>query len=229
MGKVSVLTKGGRFFGEPSTQFDFECSLTPVKQTLLLDSLLRTVLKPLLNRQQELSDLKGRDAGLLLDEEMTPQEDRPQAEGELMFCTGSLPISETKTKPFKIALQSDFSRFEGSKSIVHSLQEIRSGALPDFVPWYEMGRIFPVDITLFRVALEKFSPHRSWSFFGVMPVVTSGVYIDCSKDKLCFRVTRLSKDQERKALFDWELASKIEQSVSEVVGQKVLELALKKE
>lgn len=182
--QITFNKKRSFLSGRYSVDFNLSTELKRVTAPLIFDGILREVL-PLKNyRAETLQDLKGRD---------TPSEKPSPRAGvveEVVSLKGELPLHKRgdERNQFEISVLTSFKAFQGLHHIDHDIKESRVGVLPDFVKTRNIARIFPLEITEFRLGLEQFTSQQ-FAFFGFTPEVTQALSISYAKDTLNLSLT----------------------------------------
>lgn len=177
--------------GGYSSEFLVTFKLSPQLVSQALDLVARSVKAHLLAKDDfsELRNIKGRDP------HQNPLIDgAPAPSGEELFVVGGMiatgenahnsgakdnGVTDFVWEPFHYSCHSRFNRFEGSRTIIHSVQEQRSTTLPEWLPWWLLGAAAPIEPRYFRLGLEFFTSRFAITRLSFTPVVTETFLIDC--------------------------------------------------
>ena len=169
----------------------------------LVDAYFSSIYPELLgsNGSHELVDFKGRDPHDLLDSTLP----RP-AKDELFLLGGRIAIGAKKGEfewdDFLVSGTSAFRRFEGSHHIIHACEIERTGALPSWIPIRLLGRVAPLEPTIFRFGLEHFKSSIFSASFGYAPSVMESIIVDACRDHLLLKVSIESKVKDPRVVFE---------------------------
>lgn len=186
MSKSSGTVEKRFFPGGYKCQYSAELPLAPTFVPQLYDTLLgQSEIKGLLE-QPRLENLKGRDS-----RQHFIQPSPPPTNNELLLASGMLRIPsgpEVPPEPFSFSL---LTPYEGSKRsrMFHTLREERTADLPAEIHYQHAGRIIPAELTFFRFGLQKYTPRMFSHMFGISPIITGSLLLDCSTDRLHIEIS----------------------------------------
>ena len=173
-------------FGGYSADLSLTFDVTPIQNSLELNAVAHTLYSSVCKdgKFSELLNLKGRDP------HQTPLlQGAPALNGEELFAVGgtiatSADADDFIWQPFHFACHTRFSRFEGSRTIVHSTHTTRTEAIPEWLPWWVLGSAAPIQPSFFRLGLEFFTSRFVITRLSFTPVVTETFLIDLVDDTL---------------------------------------------
>jgi hypothetical protein len=131
----------------------------------------------------------------------------PQAQKDELFRVGGMcAVEEAQAgfvwDSFDLCCYSPFSRFQGAHHIVHSLELVRSGSLPPWLPARLIGSAAPIEIRYFRFGLEHFRSVRTFASLGYTPQVAESLLIDYNSNTLRIRLSIESNTRRIEDPFD---------------------------
>jgi hypothetical protein len=142
---------------------------------------------------RELRNIKGRDPH---ESPLVPGAPSPAGE-EILTIGGTIATGTTANnsdtsdfvwEPFHYSCHSRFDRFEGSRTIVHSVHTQRAATLPEWLPWWLLGAAAPIEPQYFRLGLEFFTSRFVITRLSFTPVVTDTFLIDCVDTTLSLKL-----------------------------------------
>lgn len=160
-----------------------------------------------LTTTNEILNLKGRESS-----EVLLANCPPPLPDEVVTIGGTIATGENANgfvwTPFRFSLVSYFARFEGSSSIVFSLQPSRTDSLPEWLPWWLLGAAAPLRVDYMRLGLEVFTSKFSISSFGSIPAVSDSLLIDIAHGTLALKLTTQQRRKGRCNPFESVIAFK---------------------
>jgi hypothetical protein len=181
-------------------EYEIELPLAPTFVCRMFDALGRHLSEDVFERES-FKNIKGRDSSQkLLDDSSTPEAN------EIVFAKGVIyELSEDSEKvergPFRCSITSPYKSSKAG-DIFHAKDVTRSGELPDYVAVQEAGRIFPAELSYFRLGIQKYSSRMLSSLVGLAPVITGSLLIDCNKDSLKLRLVDEALNSKKAPWFD---------------------------
>lgn len=186
--------------GGYSAGFLLRCELSPRRVSEALDLVARTVTAHLCTETGfgELRNIKGRDpheAPLLGGAPIPSGEELLTIGGSI--ATGAAPhdsynnhgrVRDFIWEPFNYSCYSRFDRFEGSRTIIHSVQTQSAATVPPWLPWWLLGAAAPIEPRYFRLGLEFFSSRFVITRLSFTPIVTDTFLIDCVDTTLALKL-----------------------------------------
>lgn len=146
-------------------------------------------------KQREVQDIKGRDAGNLINRSVPPGF---LPVGDEYFYLGGIlkgpepdededvPAEEGET--FFISLNSKFADFSGSMHIVHNSIISSGGGIPENFSLRDISEDLEADIEVMRAGIDLFESHRL-SFVGFAPQVTQTFLFEAGPEMIQIKIT----------------------------------------
>lgn len=188
---MSCIVKKNWLLGGYSAQFALAIPLEEISLSHTTSRLLRTTKSALDNQSSplEFKNVKGRDRSCVL----IPELPAPLGE-ELVtvggtIATGQETSGEFSWAPFHLSLVTRFSKFEGNRTIIHSVEEMRSDSLPQWLPWWLLGAAAPIRVQYARFGFDRFTSAFSMYRFGFTPVVSDSLRLDLTTAQLSILLT----------------------------------------
>jgi len=181
--KVSIKESGGWFTSTKPVVMNLEVQLSKGDQSRFIDLCLKQILPPELKKDLVVENLKGRDPGNLLIDNLPPNL-RP-ARDEILYLRGQIGSSQL-AQSFHSSLTTSFDSFENATAIRQLVDASQKG-LPPWLSLRLLGRAIPLDISCFRIGLERFQIKKRMASLRAMPEVAERLLIDSYQSKLCVR------------------------------------------
>jgi hypothetical protein len=176
--------------GGYSSEFSVTFDLKQYLVSRVLDLVTRTLKAHLCPATDfcELRNIKGRDP-----HEVPLIGGAPTLSGEEILCVGGNIATGSDGSgfvwdPFHYSFHSRFDRFEGSRTIVHSVHTQRAATVPEWLPWWLLGAAAPIEPRYFRLGLEFFTSRFVLTRLSFTPVVTDTFLIDCVDTTLSLKL-----------------------------------------
>lgn len=185
-----------------SSDYRVETDLTPFILPELVHALLINIVPEEVWKGGMLSDVKGRE-----------QDDAHRDLGDELFsirgkCYKPGEWEADVMHEFKVDCRTKFSTFEGDHHIVYTPEMIRHGVIPPWADLKALGRLFPLEITHFRMGLEFFRSGFFTNMLGFAPSVVEILLVEADQKKMVLEIhgdahkTRSEPPLTRRGLFD---------------------------
>lgn len=200
-----------------SSDYKVETEITPFILPDLVHVLLNKIIPEEVWKGENLSDVKGRE-----------QDDAHRDQGDELFsvrgrCFKAGEWEADVMHEFKVDGRTKFSSFEGDHHIVYVPELVRHGVLPSWADVRLIGRLFPLEITHFRMGLEFFKSGFITNMLGFAPSVVEVLLIEADQKNFTLEIhgdahkTRTEPPLTRRGLFE-----KLDNALNPVLGFSLL-------
>ncbi|MBX7144292.1 MAG: hypothetical protein K1X79_07555 [Oligoflexia bacterium] len=172
-----------------ASKYELTWQLMPGELARICHSLVHEVLLPLGLLEEELTNLKGRDALTLSNPDWFPI---PAAADELFAVFTSLKPHNEVPQSCNFILNSAFLDFPGSSGIRYKVTPQLHACLPEWIspalfPQLA-GWLLPLETQALRFGLNSFRSRFMTSFFGYVPTVADSFLIEANSSTLTLRI-----------------------------------------
>jgi len=175
----SQLIHGKRLFpyGHTST-YTLEAELPKDAGSILAHQIITNLIPEEVLRGNELQDLRGRDPNLPLINQTSTIRDY-----ELLFITGIIipgenGAEEEEPENFTLQITTPFNHSAGIHHIIHKVEIVRAGALPEDIPLKLLTKALSIEIDYLRFGLELYESRLVSGLLGFSPIITQRLLIE---------------------------------------------------
>jgi len=166
--------------GGYTAEFSVSTEIAPHQASDVLDHAARALQTHICHKGSftHLNNIKGRDP---LDTLMLKE--APALTGEELFAVGGRIATGSSESgfvwdPFHYSCTTRFDHFEGARTIVHSTHITQTASIPEWLPWWLLGAVAPIEPSYFRLGLEFFTSRFVITRLSFIPIVTDSFFLE---------------------------------------------------